>query len=81
MTSRRTICSVGILVTSQFTFDNAKAALFYYIVLKQSLKASRHLLARGLTGTAPGVFGNGYRKVRVSHTYKPHMVYLMIFSE
>jgi sphinganine-1-phosphate aldolase len=51
MASRRTICSVGIQITTQFTFDNAKTALFYYIILKQSLKASRHLLARGLTGT------------------------------
>lgn len=51
MIPRRSIISVGTLVATQFTFDNTKTLLFYYILFKQSLKASRHLRARGLTGT------------------------------
>ncbi|KII92641.1 hypothetical protein PLICRDRAFT_37419 [Plicaturopsis crispa FD-325 SS-3] len=36
---------------SLLTLDNAKTALFVYVILTQALKAERHLAARGVPGT------------------------------
>lgn len=35
-------------LTYKFLFENAKTLLFIYVLLTQSLKAERHLWARGL---------------------------------
>lgn len=39
-------------IFSQFTFDNAKTALFFYVLLTNTLKAHRHLRARGIVTSA-----------------------------
>jgi hypothetical protein len=39
-------------IFSQLTFDNAKTALFFYVLLTNTVKAQRHLRARGIVTSA-----------------------------
>jgi len=39
------------------TLDNAKSALFYYVLFSQAVKVQRHLRARGITTSAKEVYG------------------------
>jgi hypothetical protein len=63
------------LVNTHFNFESAKTGLFLYVVLKQSLKASRHLRARGLTQTAREFWG-WISQVRCNHTAGLQLTYL-----
>lgn len=51
MSVRRAVGTARIILDTQFNFENAKTALFFYVILSQTWKASRHLVARGVTQT------------------------------
>ena len=38
------------------SFDNAKSALFYYVLLTQGVKLQRHIQARGIITTAKELY-------------------------
>lgn len=51
MATRRAIDLAKTKFSLHFTYENAKTALFYYVLFTQSLKAKRHLRARGIPET------------------------------
>jgi hypothetical protein len=51
MATRRAVALARTTLSSQFTYDNVKTILLYYVLFTQSLKAKRHLRARGIPGT------------------------------
>lgn len=79
MGPRRVAGTARALLNTHFTFENVKTVLFFYILLKQSLKATRHLRARGLTQTARE-FWRGISQVCGNHTTGLQLTYLS-FSE
>ena len=70
--SRRNVGALRARLDTHFTFENTKTMLFIYVVLIQSLKASRHLRARGLTGTAHE-FWRWISHVRGNHILSFHL--------
>jgi sphinganine-1-phosphate aldolase len=39
-----------------FSFDSAKSALFYYVLLTQGVKLQRHIRARGIVTSAKELY-------------------------
>ncbi|KAF9010763.1 pyridoxal phosphate-dependent transferase [Cyathus striatus] len=56
VSTRNKARDIASLLLTQFNFNNAKTALFVYVVLNYVLKAKRHLRARGISTTGSELY-------------------------